>query len=95
MNNMDSYTKVCEICENIKGIYCEFGSEVAVMNMANAIINEARRRKESFVNNTYLKLQHHIANHCDQIVINHDEAKLLVSLLKKSIEQVSKEGWQE
>lgn len=87
MDNMDSYTKVCEICENIKETYCDFGNETAVINMAQAIINEVRRKKESFVNNTYLKVQHQLANNCDEMIINRDEARLFVSMLKKLIEQ--------
>ena len=92
MDNMDSYTKVCEICENIKETYSDFGNETAVMNMAQAIINEVRRRKESFVNNTFLKVQHMIVQRVDPMMITREEAMLFASMLKKLIEQTNKDG---
>lgn len=95
MDNMDSYTKVCEICENIKETYSDFGNETAVMNMAQAIINEVRRRKESFVNNTFLKVQHMIVQRVDPMMITREEAMLFASMLKKLIEQTKKDGEQD
>lgn len=84
---MDSYTRVCSICENIKDVYANPGSEDAVINMATAIINEVASRKRKLINNAKLSVQHQLSKGKEEITITREEAVLFDDFLAKKIRE--------
>ena len=89
---MDSYTKVCSICEDIKNLFGGYGNEDAVIVMASAIIREAKKKKSLLLTNTKQCIVHQLNEGKEEIVIPKDSAFLFSSLLDNMIKQDKEEN---
>lgn len=91
---MDSYPKVCNLCEDIKEKYCEYDTEEEVIEKATQIINLARDRKRSRVSNALLNVQSQLSRCELKIMLTRDDAQLFSTLLEEKIKKLEEEGKQ-